>query len=100
MLISGITSLVVLGIILLGARKVYLGAVHAFLKLFKKANVEHVERVAFITIGVTILIMVAPLLIPFGGPVRLIVLALYALYGIGGLVQVWHWFGPVEEEKK
>lgn len=96
--LSGISSLLVLAIILLGAYKVYLAAVHTFLKLFKKANPEHVERFAFITIGVTILIMVVPLLIPFGGPMRMIVLALYAVYGIGGLVQIWHWFGPVVDE--
>ena len=54
--------------------------------------VQRVRRSAFIVVGMSIGIMAAPLLIPFGGPFRAIVAIVYMIYIGCGLWQVWAWF--------
>ena len=85
-------SLILFGIVLIGAKKVFDMLVKVFGSPFKSVPVQRVRRSAFIVVGMSIGIMAAPLLIPFGGPFRAIVAIVYMIYIGCGLWQVWAWF--------
>lgn len=94
---SSILSLALFAIVILGAVKVYKALINFFAKLFKKVAPEKIQRVTFIIVSISILIMAAPLLIPFGGPIRLIILSLYVLYCGCALWQIWAWINSFKK---
>ncbi|MDX1990481.1 MAG: hypothetical protein SFV17_27555 [Candidatus Obscuribacter sp.] len=83
-------SLMLFAIVLVGAKKVFAVLVKMF--AFSHASEAKRRRAAFMLVGTSIALMAAPLIIPFGGPFRLLVALLYMLYIGCGLWQVWAWY--------
>lgn len=85
-------SLLLFAIVAVGANKIYKAIVAAVSKTFKSASPRRVQHVAFTVVAASIMLMAAPLLIPFGGPVRGLVMLVYLAYVGCGLWQVWSWY--------
>jgi hypothetical protein len=83
-------SLILFAIVLVGAKKVFA----VLVKMFSFSHVPEAtrRRAAFMVVGTSIALMAAPLIIPFGGPFRLLVALVYMLYIGCGLWQVWAWY--------
>jgi len=90
MLPFGIIGMLFFAVIVLGARKVFLFAVHLISKLINHETA--VKHVAFVVIVLTIMAMAAPFIMPFSPVLRLAVWALYLLYAGLGLYQIYDWF--------
>ncbi|HNH74502.1 MAG TPA: hypothetical protein PKN86_08105 [Candidatus Obscuribacter sp.] len=97
---SAFLSLLLFGIVLIGAKKVFDALVKVFSSPFKQVPIARVRRSAFIIVGMSIGVMAAPLLIPFGGPMRLLVMVVYMIYVGSGLMQVWSWFSGSKPDGK
>lgn len=93
-------SLILFAIVLIGAKKVFDALVKVFSSPFKQVPIARVRRSAFIIVGMSIGVMAAPLLIPFGGPMRLLVMVVYLIYVGSGLMQVWSWFSGSKPDAK
>lgn len=99
MLPFGIVGLLFTAIIALGARKVWLTVVHVLSKMFKQEAA--IKKAAFCVIFATVMLMAAPLIMPFSPALRLVVWALYLLYAGLGLYQIYDWlpFGKSKESE-
>ncbi|MBN8662427.1 MAG: hypothetical protein BWY75_00316 [bacterium ADurb.Bin425] len=97
---SSIFSLALFLVVLIGAKKVFDALVKFFSSPFKSVPIQRVRRSAFIVVAISIGVMAAPLLIPFGGPARVVVFALYTIYLGCGFWQVWTWFQGSENTSK
>jgi|JI61114C2RNA_FD_contig_31_3832767_length_1216_multi_4_in_0_out_0_2 hypothetical protein len=99
MLTFGPIGLLFAAIIALGARKVWLFVVHLLSKMFH--HEAGIKKGAFIVIVVTVMLMAAPLIMPFSPALRMVVWALYLLYAGLGLYQVYDWlpFGKSKDSE-
>ena len=96
MLPFGIVGLLFTLIIALGARKVWLSVVHVLSKMFK--HEAGIKKGAFCFIFATVMLMAAPLIMPFSPILRLVVWGLYLLYAGLGLYQIYDWL-PIGKSK-
>jgi hypothetical protein len=92
----GIVGLIFTGIVMLGARKVWLFVVHLLSKMFK--HEAAIRRTAFAIIAMTVMLMAAPFIMPFNPTLRMVVWGLYLLYAGLGLYQVYDWL-PINKGK-
>ncbi len=97
---SPLLSLILFAVVLLGARKIFKAVTSFTQGLFKSMSPQRVRHVAFTVIGLSIMVMAAPLLIPFGGPFRLVVMLVYMLYAGCGLWQVFSLFYGRDDTNK
>lgn len=88
---SGIVSLVLLGIIGLGAFKVWRLLVTLFSKPFSAPNLPAIRKVAFLIVALFVVSMLTPFLLPFNSTLRLAIYGAYALFAVLGLSQIWDW---------
>ena len=94
MLIFGSTlSFLLLSVIVFGAYKCWMGVTHLLSKtFFHQTEERHVKKISGVIIGVTILLMVAPFLIPTVLGFKEFVGALYIVYGGTSLWQIYSWY--------
>ena len=85
-------SLLLFAIVAIGAKAMHDSIVSLITKLFKSCSPKVVKHVAFTVVAASVMLMTVPLLIPFGGPVRAVVMVLYLVYAGSGLWQVWSFF--------
>ncbi len=88
---SGIVSLVLLGVIALGAFKVWRLLVRWFSKPFQTPPLATIKKVAFLIVALTVVSMLTPFLLPFNSSIRLGIYVAYAVYAVLGLSQIWDW---------
>lgn len=88
---SGIVSLILLGVIGLGAFKVWRVLVTLFSKPFSTPNLPKIRKVAFLIVALLVVSMLTPFLLPFNSTLRLVIYGAYALFAVLGLSQVWDW---------
>jgi hypothetical protein len=100
MFVFGTLSYVFIAIILLGAYKCWMGVTHVLSKLFHQYEEPHVKKYAFIFVLVTVLLMVAPMIIPSLFFMREAVGILYILYGTTAAVQLYHWYQVISGKSK
>lgn len=88
---TGIVSLILLGIIGLGAFKVWRLLVGLFSKPFSTPNLTKIRKVAFLIVALVVVSMLTPFLLPFNSTLRLVIYGAYALFAVLGLSQIWDW---------
>ncbi len=99
MFIFGTFSLIPLAIIVFGAYHVWLTINAGLSKMLHHWHEDSIKTWSAVTIAVTILIMVAPLLIPTGALIREIVFGLYVLYAGTTVVHVVRWWNARKAAK-
>jgi len=94
MLIFGSTfSMLLLGVILLGAYKCWMGVTHVLSRtFFHQVEERHVKKISFFLIAVSILFMVSPFLIPRVLGFNVVIEALYAVYGGTAVWQLYSFY--------
>jgi len=92
MLIFGTWSLIPLAIIIFGAYHVWLTINHGLSSLLHHWEESRIKTWSGAIIAITILIMVAPLLIPTGAYIKDFVFAMYVLYGGTTVVHTIMWW--------
>lgn len=88
---TGLLSLVLLGIIGLGAFKVWRLLVILFSKPFSTPNLPKIRKAAFLIVALLVVSMLTPFLLPFNSTLRLVIYGAYALFAVLGLSQIWDW---------
>ena len=92
-------SLLLLGVILLGAYKVWMGITHLLSKPFHQTEERHIKKISFIVVAVSVLLMVAPFLIPTALGFKEFVGVLYIIYGGTSVYQIYSWFNKDKSAK-
>jgi uncharacterized membrane protein YkvI len=81
LIFGGIPTLILLGIIITGAYHCWMGVTHLLSKPFHQTEERHIKKWSGIIIGVSILLMAAPLIIPSSMGFKEIIGVLYIVYG-------------------
>jgi hypothetical protein len=92
MFIFGYFSLIPLAIIVFGAYHVWLTINAGLSKWLHHWHEDQIKTWSAVTIAVTILIMVAPLLMPTSGLIKEVIFGLYVLYAGTTVVHVVRWW--------
>lgn len=92
MFIFGTLSLIPLAIIIFGAYHVWLTITLGLGKMLNHWHEAQIQKIAFVVIGLTILAMVAPLLIPTSLGIKEFVGVMYLVYGGTTLVHIYNWY--------
>ncbi|MBS1993979.1 MAG: hypothetical protein JSS83_25885 [Cyanobacteria bacterium SZAS LIN-3] len=100
LIFSSSFSLLLLGVILLGAYKVWMGITHLLSKPFHQAEERHIKKISFIVVAITVLMMVSPFLIPTALGFKEFVGVLYIIYGGTSVYQIYSWFNRDSGDKK
>ena len=88
----GPIGLICMAIVGMGAYHVWLTVTHFVSKFFHQREEPHVKKYAGFIFFVTVMLMLAPLLIPTPFYIKDIVGLLYVVYVGTAFFQVWSWF--------
>lgn len=96
-----IISLILFAVVAFGASKVFRFISHHCNRLMPSIGERRVKHIAWTVVGRSLALMAAPLLIPFGGPVRTMIMLIYVVYVSVSLWSVYTgYFGRDNTESK
>ena len=89
----GLGSYLLLAVIVFGAYKVWMGITHILSKtFFHQTEERHVKKISGIVVGVTILMMLAPFLLPTTLHIKEAIGLLYIVYAGTSMYQFYTWY--------